>query len=321
MLILHNRSHSKPLKMLDRYSKEWLCFHRTFSRISMEHLLQEFGYQFLQSSLAAMEESWLKHWSRPTTPLQIAYEFSKFNNTELLRRVHDSFYIRREDIYCVWGILCSCETSVNHRLHSAAMMVEGAWLFIKSPMIILPCVEEYCSTFSILLLQRQDYWTSCSCIGGNVHEFQKPSKIPSISASDGAHVDIRHLATSDLPSLSIITHRESLASHVKHGHDWSLMWGWNFPTPDVITLPSSFEEDGHGVQLRNCRQAVTAKKGVEKRKTPASVGNELVRFSSQPPPWQTGRISLCWSPTTLSPPALQELMNRPNPFDGASAIT
>ena len=84
-------------KMLDRYSKERLHFHRTFSRIPMEHMLQEFGYQFLQSSLAAMEESWLKHWSRPTTPLQIAYEFSKFNDTELLRRVHDSFYIRREN--------------------------------------------------------------------------------------------------------------------------------------------------------------------------------------------------------------------------------
>lgn len=115
---------------------------------------------------------------------------------------------------------------------------------------------------------RQDYWTSCSCIEGNLHEFQKSSKTPSISTSDGFHIDIRHLAMSDLPSLSNNRTPQTLASHVKDGHDWSLLWAWNFPTPDVITLPSSFEEDGtwSNMEVAGCSFATAASPWLLKRK-------------------------------------------------------
>ena len=101
----------------------------------------------------------------------------------------------------------------------------------------------------------------------------------------------------DLASLSIIIHRESLASRVKYGHDWSVVWGWNFfrhpmwpPYRPRLKRTAPDQTLRSRVQLRNCRESVTAKEGVEKRKTLASVGNELVCFSSQTPPWQTGRM-------------------------------
>ena len=167
-------------KMLDRYSKEWLQIHKTFSWISLEHMLQEIGCQFLQSSLAAMEESWLKQWSRPTTPLQIAYEFSKFHDTELLRHVHDSVYIRKEDT--MWGEYYAAVK----RAWITDFILQQWWSkvhdYSSSPQWSSCRVLWNTVPVSPCFTSRQDCWTSCSCIGGNLHEFQKPSKIPSISA-------------------------------------------------------------------------------------------------------------------------------------------
>lgn len=61
-----------------------------------------------------------------------------------------------------------------------------------------------------------------------------------------------------------------------------------------------------GCSFANCCKSVTAKWGIEKRKTLACVVTELVIFS---PESSFGRQDwyMCWSQTTLSPPASQEL--------------
>ena len=186
--------------------------------------------------------------------------------------------------------------------HSAAVMDKGGWLLIKSPMIIDPAVScGILSQFLHALLQDRITGPPAVALKVIYMSFKSRAKLlpflPVMVSTSIFDISPSRYSTShmsDLPSLSNNHSPQTLASHVKDGRECSLLWAWNFPTPDVITLPSSFEEDGtwSNMEVAGCSFATAASPWLPKRKLRREKhwrlsSNALVCFSSQSPFWQT----------------------------------